>query len=72
MGVEEVGTMTSSGDSNQVSENSDRAASVTERSSDFGMNMLILVRRFSAKVVVFSISAAVESRLRVAMRSGMR
>jgi hypothetical protein len=34
--------------------------------------MLIRVRRFSTKVVVFSIRAAVEIRLREQMRVGMR
>jgi hypothetical protein len=46
------------------------AASETDLSSDFGKNILILVRRFSTKEVVFSICAAVEMRLREQMRSG--
>ena len=48
------------------------AASVTERSRDFGINMLILFRRFSRKPMVFSICAAVERRLSVAIRFGIK
>ncbi len=70
-GVEAVGTRQSSGLTSQASAKRDRAASVIERSRDLGRNMLILVLRFSTKVVVFSIAAAVESRLRDAMRVGI-
>jgi hypothetical protein len=71
-GVEAVGTGQSSGFPSQASLNRERAASVTERSSDLGMNMLILVLRFSTKVVVFSIAAAVDSRFRDAILVGIR
>jgi hypothetical protein len=56
----------------QVSENIMREASETERSMDLGMNMLTRVRRFSKYVVVFSMAAAVERRLREQMRFGIR
>jgi len=46
-GVVGVGRGASSGASSQASEKSIRAASVTDRSSDLGMNIFILVRRFS-------------------------
>jgi hypothetical protein len=46
-------------------------ASETDLSSDFGKNMLTLVRRFSTKEVVFWIWAAVEMRLREQIRSGI-
>lgn len=71
-GVPGTGTAVSSGAASQVSEKSERAASVMERSRDLGMNMLILVRRFSTKVVVFSMRGAVEMRFSEAMREGIR
>jgi hypothetical protein len=64
--------MQSSGESSQESGKRDLAASVTERSSDLGTNMFILVRRFSTKVVVFWIWAAVEIRFREQRRVGTR
>lgn len=72
LGVEEVGTIVSSGRESQASEKSILAASVTDRSSDLGMNMFMRVFMFSRKVVVFSIAAAVERRFREAIRSGIR
>jgi hypothetical protein len=70
--VEGDGMVQSSGESSQVSGKRERAASVTERSRDLGTNMFILVRRFSTKVVVFSMRAAVDIRFREQMRVGMR
>ena len=72
LGVLEVGTRQSSGFSSHASAKRERAASVTDRSSDLGMNMFILVLKFSTNVVVFSIAAAVERRFREAMRVGIR
>lgn len=60
-----------SGASSQESGNRERAASATERSRDLGRNMLMRVRRFSTKVVVFSMRAAVEMRLREQIRVGI-
>ena len=64
--------MQSSGESSQESGKRDFAASVTERSRDFGINMFILVRRFSRKVVVFWMRAAVEIRFREQRRVGIK
>lgn len=72
LGVEEVGMIVSSGRASHSAENKERAASVTDWSRDLGMNILIRVLRFSRKVVVFSMAAAVERRLREAILSGIR
>ena len=50
----------------------ERAASDTLRSTDLGRSMEARLAMFSAKVVVFSISAAVQQRERLEMCSGMR
>ena len=72
LGVDAFGMGQSSGFTSHASANRFRAASVTERSRDLGMNMFILVLRFCTKVVVFSIAAAVDIKFRQAMRVGIK
>ena len=70
--MEAVGRMQSSGESSQESGKRERAASVMARSRDLGTNMFIRMRRFSRKVVVFWIRAAVLIRFKEQRRVGMR
>lgn len=60
-----------SGNDSHEAGNSDKDASRTDRSSGFGTNIITLVRKFSKKLVVFSMKAHVDSKLRLAIRFGM-
>lgn len=64
--------MVSSGSASQESEKSMCAASERDWSRVLGMNIRMRVSMFSAKVVVFSMAAAVERRFNDAMRVGIK
>ena len=70
--MEEVGKGEESGRVSQEGEKRVTEASVMLRSRDFGTNMRMRLWRLARKEEVRSICAAVEIRLRVEMRWGMR